>query len=387
MKKTYKHITLINFLIIIGISFNLRAPITSIGPIIEYIKEMYNISSALAGILTTIPLIAFSIISFIVTYLHQIRAILAALILILIGEIIRSYTGLIGLFIGMACIGSGIAIANVILPTFIKANFPNKITKMMSIYSLMLNLSSIIGIAITIPLLSIMSLQNTMAIWVIAALIAIIIYIPHVKNGRILRSKKLIKDNVNLLKNTTAWKITIFMGMQSFIAYSIFAWYTSIIYEKGYNINESSNFLLISQIVAIPFSLFGPLLLNYIKEKWRAIYIVFLCGIYALSFTMILLFNSFYILLFASILIGCPMGSIFGIALLFISIKSSTPRKAIKLSSMAQGFGYLLASPAPFILGFLKDYHGTFLISILTLIVASFIVGLFGFIAYKSNKI
>lgn len=385
--KIHKNIILINLLIVIAIAFNLRAPITSIGPIIGYIQEEYNLNSALAGVLTTIPLITFGCVAFIVTYFHQVKAIAIALILILIGEIIRSYTGKNGLFIGMIGIGCGIAIANVILPTFIKTNFPNKTAKMMSMYSLILNLSSIIGILITVPLLSFMSLKNTMAIWSIIALIAIIIYIPQVKNGRVLRSKTLNKDDSNLIANSTAWKITIFMGMQSFIAYSIFTWYVLIINEKGYSINESSNFLLISQIVAIPFSLFGPLILHSIKKQWQVIYLLILCGIYTISFSILLVSNSFYALIISSIFIGCPMGSIFGIALLFISLKSSTSKKAIKLSSIVQGFGYLLASPAPFLLGFLKDYYGTFSIPIIVLIIASILVGIFGFMAYKAHRI
>ncbi|MCW1538051.1 hypothetical protein OLR75_08075 [Campylobacter jejuni] len=46
--------------------------------------------------------------------------------MIFIGEILRSYTGMYGLFLGMLGIGCGIAIANVLLPSFIKEKFSKK---------------------------------------------------------------------------------------------------------------------------------------------------------------------------------------------------------------------------------------------------------------------
>lgn len=58
MQISYKKIFWINVFIVIVVALNLRAPITSLGPMIEHIKEYYNINSALAGMLTALPLIA-----------------------------------------------------------------------------------------------------------------------------------------------------------------------------------------------------------------------------------------------------------------------------------------------------------------------------------------
>ncbi len=44
--------------------------------------------------------------------------------------------------------GCGIAIANVLLPSFIKEKFPKKMASIMGIYSLVLSISSIMGIAL-----------------------------------------------------------------------------------------------------------------------------------------------------------------------------------------------------------------------------------------------
>lgn len=79
-----------------------------------------------------------------------------------LGEIIRSYFGVYGLFLGMLAMGCGIAIANVLLPSFIKEKFPKKMASIMGIYSLVLSISSIMGIALAIPLLSVFDLAGAM---------------------------------------------------------------------------------------------------------------------------------------------------------------------------------------------------------------------------------
>ena len=55
--------TLLIILGIIFISFNLRAPITAVGSVVEMIQEEYLLSSGKAGLMTTLPLIAFALVS------------------------------------------------------------------------------------------------------------------------------------------------------------------------------------------------------------------------------------------------------------------------------------------------------------------------------------
>lgn len=187
---SFKKIFWINVIIVIIVAFNLRAPITAVGPIIDIIKDKYYLNSTVAGILTSLPLIAFGSISFIVGYFSPIRAIVFGIFLIFLGEIIRSYFGVYGLFLGMLAMGCGIAIANVLLPSFIKEKFPKKMASIMGIYSLVLSISSIMGIALAIPLLSVFDLAGAMFFWAIFSFVALVVYYPQAKNGRFFRIKK-----------------------------------------------------------------------------------------------------------------------------------------------------------------------------------------------------
>lgn len=384
---SFRKIFWLNVAIVIIVAFNLRAPITAIGPMIDIIQDEYNLNSTLAGVLTSLPLIAFGSISFIVGYFSPIRAIIVGIFLIFIAELIRSYLGVYGLFLGMLGIGCGIAIANVLLPSFIKEKFPKKMASMMGIYSLVLSISSIAGIALSMPLLNIFDLAGAMVFWSVFSFIALMIYYPQAKNGRFFRIKKKAHKKINLLKNPTTWKITLFMGFQSFLAYSLFFWYVQIIVEKGYDKDFATNMVLFSQLVAAPVSLFGPLLLGKLRQNLHTFYIAGLCSMYVIAFGMLFIFDSKISIIISAFIMGFPWGGVFGIALLFIAQKSSNAQIAARLSALAQGFGYLIAAQGQWIIGFLHDKFENFSFAILMLVFVGILVNIFGYLSYKSQII
>lgn len=386
MQISYKKIFWINILVVIAIALNLRAPITSIGPMIEYIKEYYNINSALAGMLTALPLIAFGFISFCATFFSQIKALFYALILIIFGEIIRSHGGIFGLFSGVFLLGSGIAIANVLLPSFIKEKFPRKSSNIMGLYGLFLGFSSIIGVAFSLPLLQIFNIPQAMFSWSVLAFVALFFCIPHLKNKRLLRSKKKKNNKTNVFLNSTAWKITICMGLQSFLSYSLFAWLSVMISQKGYDIGFGSNILLLSQIIGLPIALFSPMILNKLKFHDKK-YIILLSFSYLLSFIIIFFFDVKIMLYIVAIFIGCASSGVFTIVLLFITTKSANSIIAAKLSAMSQGIGYLIAAQAPWIIGVFHDKFGNFDLSLLLLIFIGILLNVFIFLAYNAKMI
>ncbi|EPB7470321.1 MFS transporter [Campylobacter jejuni] len=384
---SFKKIFWINVIIVIIVTFNLRAPITAVGPIIDIIKDKYYLNSTVAGILTSLPLIAFGSISFIVGYFSPIRAIVFGIFLIFLGEIIRSYFGVYGLFLGMLAMGCGIAIANVLLPSFIKEKFPKKMASIMGIYSLVLSISSIMGIALAIPLLSVFDLAGAMFFWAIFSFVALVVYYPQAKNGRFFRIKKKAHKKINLFINLTTWKITLFMGFQSFLAYSLFFWYVQIVVEKGFDKEFSTSMVLFAQLVAAPVSLFGPLLLGKLRQNLHTFYIAGLCSMYVIAFGMLFIFDSKISIIISAFIMGFPWGGVFGIALLFIAQKSSNAQIAARLSALAQGFGYLIAAQGQWIIGFLHDKFENFSFAILMLVFVGILVNIFGYLSYKSQII
>lgn len=320
-------------------------------------------------------------------YFSQIKALFFALCLIVFGEFIRSYGGNIGLFSGVFLIGAGIAIANVLLPSFIKEKFAKNTYKIMGLYGSIIGLSSIAGVALSLPLLKFFDVPQSMFFWVILALIALIFYFPHLKNKRLLRPKKKNINKINLFLNLTAWKVTIVMGLQSFLSYSLFAWLSVMISEKGFGIDFGSNVLLLSQIIGMPVAFLLPIVLGKLRTHAKGFVIVILGFLYVLSFVLVFFCDVKLVLLLAAIFLGFASSGVFTISLLFIAIKSSTSFIAAKLSAMSQGIGYLIAAQAPWIIGMLHDSFGNFTLGFIVLIAVATILNIFVFLAYKAPVI
>jgi len=126
--------TLSNAILILGVLFiaaNLRGPITGIGPVLEQVIETFHLTASQAGMLTTLPLLAFAIASPMATMLAKKQgleiSLFISLILIGLGLSSRLIDSMVILYIGTAVIGVGIAIGNVLLPSLIKRDFPHKV--------------------------------------------------------------------------------------------------------------------------------------------------------------------------------------------------------------------------------------------------------------------
>ena len=171
------------------------------------------------------------------------------------------------------------------------------------------------------------------------------------------------------------------------MAYSTFTWLPVIIASKGYSLEYGTNILLYMQLISMPVAFFGPLLLGLLREMYRSLYMAFLCGLYAIGYVVVLFFDSQSAMIVSVLCIGIPMGGVFGLALLFISQKSATLAIATKLSSMAQGFGYLIAASGPFLIGVLHDLSESYVPGIVLVLCVAFALNIFGILANKCKVI
>src|SRR5690554_7406671 len=110
-------------LLIFGIVFvalNLRPALAGVGPLVGLIRESTGLSNSMLGLLTSLPLIAFGVISTLTplfTRRFGVSGTLAgALIVLAIGIFIRSLPSIAALYIGTALLGVAIALGNVLLP-------------------------------------------------------------------------------------------------------------------------------------------------------------------------------------------------------------------------------------------------------------------------------
>lgn len=373
MNKKEKALILLGILFI---SFNLRAPITAVGSVVDLIKEEYLLSSGMAGFITTLPLIAFAIISPFVSRFSQKlgfgKAMTAGLILILIGELVRSYTNVSGLFIGTALLGIGIAIGNVIIPSIIKLKFSNNVGFVTSIYTSGMCIFAAVGAGVSVLLAKGLNLgwKHSLASWLILTVITIFIWSPQFKEKvqeKVKNDTALNNDNPTqpVWKSPIAWWVTFFMGTQSLLFYTLVAWLPTIIMSKGMTDSFAGTMALTFQLTAIPATLGIPMLCDKFKKQ-RGL-AIFTCFLYISGMLLFLFAHTPIVTLISVALMALGMGGSISLAIAFISFRSPNPVRASELSGMSQTAGYLLAAIGPILMGTIYDISKSWSLPIIIL--------------------
>lgn len=379
---------------IIFISFNLRAPITSVGSIIDLIKDECNLTSSLAGFITTLPLIAFAVFSPFVSKISSKfgygLTMLSGLIFIIAGEFIRSYTNSFGVFAGTILIGMGIAIGNVLIPSIIKLKFSKNVGIITSIYTTSMCIFAAVGSGVSVPLAIGYNFgwRHALAVWSILSLITIFVWLPQLKNSNVSTNKNTIVKNTkgtSIWKSPLAWWVTLFMGTQSLLFYCLVAWLPSIITAKGMSAEFSGMMALLFQLVGLPATLLMPIIADRFKDQKVITTISSL--IYLVGMSLLFVSNSAISIIISLIFVGIGMGGSISLSITFISLRAPNAKKAAELSGMSQSAGYSLAAVGPFLIGFIFDRTSSFTIPIAMLILFIIMLIYFGLKASKNEVV
>jgi CP family cyanate transporter-like MFS transporter len=135
---------------------NLRISIIAVSPVLDDIRDDVGLSSTIAGLLTTLPVLCFGLFSPIAPRLaHRFGldpALFGAMIVLAAAIAIRSLPSTTVLFLATALIGMAIGVGNVLLPASIKRDFPHQTGLMTGLLTMALSASGTIGAGLTIPL-------------------------------------------------------------------------------------------------------------------------------------------------------------------------------------------------------------------------------------------
>ncbi len=371
---------------ILLVSFNLRTPMTSVGPVMDLIQTEYGMSAGMAGLITTLPLIMFGVASPFVPAVNRrlgySRTMCIAIASIIAGELLRNLMGLTGLFAGTALIGIGIGIGNVLLPGYVRSRSPEKAGVLTGLYTAGMCAFSAVGAGLCIPLSDGMGLgwRGALTVWVSVAVLALIVWAPGALKGGDAPAGR-TRGSVSVWRCETAWWVTLFMGTQSLVFYTLVTWLPTMVMAKGFDASFAGNMALIYQVVAIPTSLLIPVACSRVRDQ-RGI-ILLICAWYISGFGMFLASNSSAAIISASALMALAMGGGIGASLALISLRSPGPARTDELSGMAQSAGFLIAAVGPVLIGAIHDASGDWSAPVFALLAATAVFGVFGWFASR----
>ncbi len=399
-----KHTVQLGAAVIFLVALNLRPAIIAVGPLLSQIGTSFGWGESLLGLLGSLPLLAFAALSFLVRYITDRfdtdKVMLAALLLLAAGCIVRSACGATGIWIGTVIVGGSIAVGNVLAPAIVKRDYPGHISMATGAYSAFVTTGSALAGLTAAALAEAMGgWQQALAFWAAPALVAAALWLlrMHAQNAgsraKCPSGNKQATEETDagsgtapkpgtatatvatqagtvsaaaqqprtapsapLWKRPTTWLVTLFMGLQSAAFYTFSNWLPSFSVAAGYAPGEAGLQLFLFQIIGTFAGLAIPRFMCVRGNQTTA-------GLIASGSLLVAALGWLFLpqaSLLWSIVGGIGQGSSLVVALTLISLRGTTHEETVALSGIAQSFGYLLAACGPVAFGALLEATGAF---------------------------
>jgi CP family cyanate transporter-like MFS transporter len=362
-------------------AFNFRTAVTSVGAILAELRLGLGMPEAVAGLLTSLPVLAFAGLGALAPRLARRfgpRALLtSALLTMSIGLIARAWAPNTALFLlfSLLALAAG-AVGNVAVPVIVKRYFPDRIGVMTTAYSTMLAVGAAFAAATTAPIDRLTGdWRIALAVWAVPALIAIgpwLLWKPAPAAG----GSAPIGRLRGVRRSRLAWMMLLVFGCQSAIAYILMGWSTTILVADGMSAAAAGSMLGLLTIVQIPLSVVVPIL----TVRWgpRPVFLI-LMSCYPPAIAGLWLDGGGPLTWLWMALFGIGT-SVFPLVLTLFGLRARTPAGTSALSSFAQSGGYLIAGAGPLAVGWVYGLTGSWSVPfglIAALAAALFCAGLY----------
>src|SRR5690349_20123556 len=270
--------------------FNLRTAITSLPPLFPDLQDRLHLSSATLSLLAATPVICFGVVSAFAAWLNrrygEERILLAALILIAAGLLLRGAAPGPMLFPGTVLAASAIAVLNVLLSSMVKRRWPERAGLLIGIYLTTLSIGAILSSLLSVPLYrsSGGSVPLTLGIWAAPAALAALLWLPQLRYSPPVTAPAahahamgVAPARLRIYRHALTWQVTAFMGLQSLLYYSALSWLPTIFQDRGASAVTAGNLLALMGVGNLATSLVVPVLAHR-RPSQRALVIPSLIG-------------------------------------------------------------------------------------------------------------
>lgn len=342
----------------------MRSTFTTIPVVIDNVADSFGLPVAQLGILTTLPLLTFAVISPTTTFFTKRfgieKTLLAALLFVVVGSIARVVSAPM-LFIGTILVGIGIAFINVLLPATLVKFTPNKIGVYTSLYSTTMTLMTAVFQIIAVPITKTFSWQVLVMFITVIVLMVVVTWVAHMMinakpslDKSAARTAHVTVEKVNPWHNKYAWALLVMAGIQSAVFYTSIAWVPTIAQRTGVTATQSGWVIGVLSLIGIPVSMWVPSFLERSSYKGRRALMTGATALWLLAILM--MFNQHAGLvwwLIVTAFIGIGGTAVFVYMVTSYAIRTRTASESSALSGMAQTGGYLIAAGAPWAYGVL----------------------------------
>lgn len=344
-------------LLLLGL--NLRPALAAIGPLLDLIQPATGLSSTGASLLTVLPIVAMGVFSMAGGPLRRLLGerggIALGVALVALACLLRAAP--LG---GMAMLGTallagiGIALVQALLPATIKRRHPDRVGRMMGLYTTSIMGGAAIAAASAAGLSEWLGWNGALSFWAVPAALALALWLASSGDvpgatGRVAISAT---TPVNWWGRRRTWLLLAFFGIGTGAFTLVLAWLPPFYTQLGWD-RAAAGYLMagvtMTEVVA---GLTVSAVIGRFPDRRGPIFLVLSLLIGGL---VCLMLTPAALALPACILLGLGIGALFPLSMILAMDQSDNPADAGALLSIVQGGGYLIASLMPLLAGWLRD--------------------------------
>lgn len=423
-------IVLVMILAAMVTAMGLRPGATSVGPVLPELIASLDMTGALAGLLTALPGLSFAIFGLmsnrIASWTGFVGALVVGSALSTLGLALRVLSGSWTPFLLMSMVAlAGMAIGNVILPAFIKKEFPRRSAQMATAYTTFLAVGATVPTFLT-PMLAARGealagegegWRLALGAWAGISFAALLLWVFLYAKDRSLRAKQAPLGAVateqgrgrrsgdarghageergrataerprpqktSMWRSRTAVALMFFFGLQSMQAYTQFGWIPAAYRAGGLEASTAGLMLAVISLGGIP----GGLLVPSIVARGRHLpeWILFFASMLVVGYLGIAFLPTVVPWVWAVAL--AVSGFCFPMALALIINKTDDATVTAAVSGFVQPVGYLLAAAGPFLVGLVFGLIGNWMPILVALAFTAVPMAAAGIIAVRGRVV
>lgn len=364
------------------LALNLRPAAVSVGPVLAEVSDGLAMSHTLAGVLTSLPVVAFAGFGALAPGLARAvgvhRVTLLSLVVVAAGLGLRAVVDSPAAFLALSMVAlAGMAAANVLLPSLVKLHFPDRVGAVTAIYTTALAIGLTGALTLTVPIADTYGgWRIGLGVWAIVALVAALPWLFMVGHDQHPDAEPHDIRLAQVARTRLGLAMALFFGLQSLQAYAVFGWFAQLWRDNGYSATHAGLLLGVVAAVSIPLSSWIPAAAARRTDQRGVLLAVMAC--YPVGYIGLILAPHSLAILWA-LLVGIGACT-FPLILTMIGLRSRTPAGTAALSGFTQSAGYLLAAVGPFTVGAIYDATGGWtwpLAFLLALTVPQLLIGLY----------
>lgn len=364
-------------LLVVGLvlaAVNLRPAITSLGALLEDVRDGLHMSGSVAGVLTSVPPLCFAVFGVTAPRLARrfgpAAVVCAGMAAITAGLLVRPFTNSTPAFLAASALAlMGIAVSNVLMPVIVKRYFPDRVGTMTGLYSMSLSAGTAVAAAATVPMTGALggSWRLGLGVWAVVAAVAVLPWAALLVRDR--RSavtatgadaasrreaERTAAPAPRITRSRTAWALGCFFGLQATGAYITMGWMPQIFRDAGVSAGTAGLLLAVTMVMGVPLAFVIPRLATRMKNQGPIVIALGACGLTGYAGLFLAPAGGAWVW---AVLLGVS-NCAFPLALTMIGMRARTGAGIVRLSAFAQSTGYLISIPGPLLVGVLYQHSG-----------------------------